>query len=421
VVLDAKLAPKVACSTEFALRNPAHVAAVGALATAFSAAPAAVADSLDPALSRLVLDRNCHATSAPGSNLLDQDVGQFNDSPGARASVRTRHRELGLTGTLNGECRPDNAAFKRLVNQWGFALGPNAMFPARTTGFGGFEFTLEAAYTGIDAGERYWQFGTQGERDANSGAAPPVGDPPSVIQLYGLNVRKSFPFGFEALANVGFVPDSSIINGGADVRLSLLEGFRQGIGGYFPDVSAGAGIRTITGTDQLQLTTVALDARVSKPFPIASSSVLSPYVGFQYLWIFGRSGLIDLTPATDPLGYCGFQGPNIPGPDRSTSGNPGTGFDGQPVCSPNGSNLDLNNNVVFQQANLERQRMLFGIHHRYELVTFGIQFMTDVVPPGAAQTSRDDEAALQDCDEDGNDCSDAPSQWQLSVQGGVAF
>jgi hypothetical protein len=300
------------------------------------------------------------------------------------------------------------------------------MFPARTTGFGGFEFTLQASYTAIDGGQPYWQFGTQGERDPNTGAAPPVGDPPGVLQLYGLNVRKSFPFGFEALANVGFVPDSSIVNGGADVRLSLLEGFRQGIGGYFPDVAAGAGIRTISGTEQMQLTTVALDARVSKPFPIASSSVLSPYVGFQYLWIFGRSGLIDLTPATDPLGYCGFQGPNIPGPDRAVSADPNAGFDGQPVCiapggSVTGSNLDFNNNVVFQEANLERQRMLFGLHYRYELVTFGLQFMTDVVPPGTAQNSRQDEQDLKNCDEDGDNCTDAPSQWQLSVQGGVAF
>jgi hypothetical protein len=300
------------------------------------------------------------------------------------------------------------------------------MFPARTTGFGGFEFTLQASYTAIDNGQSYWQLGTQGERDPNTGAASIVGTPPGIIQLYGLNIRKSFPFGFEALANVGFVPDSSIVNGGADVRLSLLEGFRQGIGGYFPDVAAGAGIRTISGTDQMQLTTVALDARVSKPFPIASSSVLSPYVGFQYLWIFGRSGLIDLTPATDPLGYCGFQGPNIPGPGRSTSADPGAGFDGQPVCIPPGgavagSNVDLNNNVVFQEANLERQRMLFGLHYRYELVTFGLQFLTDVVPPGAAQNSREDEADLRNCDEDGDNCSDAPSQWQLSVQGGVAF
>lgn len=405
------------------MRNPAYVAAFGVLALGVAEARIAAADSLDPALSRLVLDRRCHADDSGGGRY-DDDVGQFNDDETTRTRVARRHDELGVSGS-QGECRPDHAAFKKLVNQWGFALGPNSMYPARTTGFGGFEFTLQAAYTAIDNEEPYWQLGTQGERDANTGRASVIGSPPGVIQLYGLNVRKSFPFGFEALANVGFVPDSSIINGGADIRLSLLEGFREGVGGYFPDVSVGGGIRTISGTDQLQLTTVALDIRASKPIPLASSSVLSPYVGYQYLWIFGRSGLVDLTPGTDPLGYCGFQGPSIPGPDRPNP-EPGMAFDGQPVCigpgtSTRGSNLDFNNNVVFREANLERQRLLLGLNYRYEVVTFGVQFLTDIVPPGEAQNSRDDEADLRDCDEDGENCTDAPSQWQLGLQGGVAF
>lgn len=408
------------------MRIPAHIAAVGALALGFTEALPAFGDSLDPALSRLVLARQCHADDLSGNGAFDDNVGQFNDDVETRTAVAQRHAQLGVSGSLQGECRPDHGAFKRLVNQWGFALAPNSMYPARTTGFGGFEFSFQGSFTSIDNGQRYWQLGTEGERDTNTGAAAVVGTPPSVVQLWGLNVRKSFPFGFEALANVGFVPDSSIINGGADVRLSLLEGFRQGIGGFFPDVAVGAGIRTISGTDQLQLTTVALDARVSKPFPIASSSVLSPYVGYQYVWIFGRSGLIDLTPATDPIGYCGYQGPNIPGPDRDESANGNTGFDGQPVCiAPGGavagSSIDFNNNVVFQEANLERQRILFGLNYRYELVTFGAQFLTDLVSPGDAQTSREDEELLKDCDSSGDNCSDAPSQWQLSVLGGVAF
>jgi hypothetical protein len=390
------------------------------LALGFIIASEAFADSLDPALSRLVLDRRCHADDLTGNGVFDDNVGQFNDDTQTRTAVAERHAELGVRGNLQGECRPDHAAFKKLVNQWGFALAPNSMYPARTTGFGGFEFTLQASYSRIDSESDYWSFGTEGERDPNTGAASVVGTPPSVIQLYGLNIRKSFPFGFEALANVGFVPDSSIINGGADVRLSLLEGFRRGVGGYFPDVAVGAGIRTISGTDQMQLTTVALDARISKPIPLAGSSVLSPWVGYQYVWIFGRSGLIDLTPGTDPLGYCGYQGSDIPGPERSDEDS--DAFDGQPVCAEGtGSAIDFNNNVVFEEANLERQRVIVVLGYRYELVTFGAQFITDLVAPGAAQNDAADEAALRDCDRDGQNCTDAPRQWQLGVQGGIAF
>jgi hypothetical protein len=181
-------------------------------------------------------------------------------------------------------------------------------------------------------------------------------------------------------------------------------------------MAVGGGIRTISGTDQLQLTTVALDARLSKPFTIASSSILTPIVGYQYLWIFGRSGVIDLTPATDPLGYCGYAGQNVPREGAPAGGD----FDGQAVCY-GGTSLDFNNNVVFDEANLERQRILFGFDYRYEFLNAGAQFMTDLMDPADAQTSKADERDLQDCDDNGDDCKSVPGQWQLAIQLGVTF
>ena len=47
-------------------------------------------------------------------------------------------------------CKPDHAAFRRLVAQYAFALAPTAMHSATTTGIGGFHVSLEAAYTDID-------------------------------------------------------------------------------------------------------------------------------------------------------------------------------------------------------------------------------------------------------------------------------
>src|SRR4051794_13050148 len=135
------------------------------------------------------------------------------------------------------------------------------------------------------------------------------------------------------------MPSTTILIGGADVRMALLEGFRTGVAGIFPDLSVGAGVRTITGTEQLQLTTVGLDVQLSKPLPIAGQMVLSPWIGYQYLWIFGDSGLIDTTPATDAVGYCQTRGPNVPG-----NGDPNkTVYDGQPVRAKNGSPIDFNN------------------------------------------------------------------------------
>ncbi len=382
----------------------AHIAAFGALGLCLGLAPSALADSLDPALSRLVVLPQC-AT----------DTGQIVDDDATRERIADTYADMGLP-RRDGLCAPDHRAFKRLVNQWGYALAPSSVYSARTTGFGGFNFSLQATYTGIDDDEDYWKRGTQGGRDDSTGAAMLFGDPPGVISLYALNIRKNFGLGIEALANVGFVPNSNIINGGGDIRVSLLEGFREGVAGAIPDIAVGGGIRTISGTDQFQLTTVALDARLSKPFTIASSSSLTPIVGYQFLWIFGRSGLIDLTPGTDPLGYCGFSGIDIPRPGASDSDD----LDGQAVCS-GGSSLDLNNNVVFEKANLERQRILFGLNYRYEMLTAGVLFNTDLVSPADAQSNDRDADYLSDCDGDGENCESVPRQWQLAVDLGVSF
>ena len=42
--------------------------------------------------------------------------------------------------------------------------------------------------------------------------------------------------------------NSNIASAGADIRMALFEGFRAGIPGYFPDLAAGGGVRTITRT-----------------------------------------------------------------------------------------------------------------------------------------------------------------------------
>jgi hypothetical protein len=322
-----------------------------------------------------------------------QPAGVWDDTPDAMG--------------VSHPCKPDHAAFKRLISQYAFAFAPTAMHSARTTGYGGFHLSLEADYTSISSDKSYWKLGTQGASDpSNNRASTSNGSPQSLLQLYSLKFRKSFGFGLEITGIVGFMPKTSIISGGADVRLSLLEGFRTGVGGVFPDIAVGSGVRTITGTPEFQLTVASLDAQISKPLPIQDSQVLTPYVGYQYLWIFGDSGLINLAPGTDALRYCNYGGQNVPG-----SGNPGNGtYDGQPICK-GGSPLDFNNNVVFKSARLERHRLIFGLNYRYEMVMLGGQFLIDAVPPADAQNSSQDTADLKD----------ESRQYTLSLELGAMF
>jgi len=346
--------------------------AVGSLL--LSASLAAQADPMDLAIERLVTNA-ASCLSADGA-------GRFEPSS-------------------TQDCRPDNLAFKRLVNQLGFALAPSAMHSARTTGFGGFNLAFEASYTGISSDADYWKRGTQGASDPSTNrAATSNQSPASLLQQYSLKLRKGFGYGFEITGVFGFLPKTSLINGGADVRLAILEGFRTGVLGILPDVAVGGGVRTITGTPELQLTTVGVDVQISKPLVIADSSVLTPWLGYQYVWIFGDSGLVDLTPGTSAQGACNYGGQNVPGnadPSKAYSdanGKVSNVYDGQPICR-GGSPRDFNNNAIFEPVRLHRQRLLFGLNYRYEMLLAGVQLITDLLSPEDANSGQN-KADLKD-------------------------
>jgi hypothetical protein len=360
----------------------------------------AAADTMDPALNRLVhpLSRGCLAKGPDGTG------SYYNPQSGF------------------SRCVPDNGAFAKLVAQYGFAIAPTAMRSARSTGYGGFEFSIEADYTKIDSGAQYWQDGTQGPQDPTTKRFSITNkSPDSLMQLYSLKIRKGFPFGLELGGQFGYLAHTSIITGGADVRLSLLEGFRAHIPGIFPDVAVGGSVRTITGTEQMQLTVAGFDAQISKQIPIAGTVQLTPYVGYSWIRIFGNSGLVDFTPNTDSLNACGYAGPNIPGTPGAKAP-----YDGQPVCK-NGTAADFNNSVVFDEVRLTRHRIDFGMQLRVQVVKFGAHFITDLISPEDANQGPDYQISKDPVnDPSGSKGTESkfaglPKQWTLAFELGAAF
>jgi hypothetical protein len=307
-------------------------------------------------------------------------------------------------------CRPDNVAFQNMVSELGFAIAPTAFHPARTTGVGGFALSVEASYTKINADgfskaadgtqTQYWHQGTQGSVDPNTkNFSIKNNSPDSLLQVYSLKARKGLPFGFELAGALGTLANTSMWVTGADIRWALMEGFRTGPLGMLPDVAVGGGVRTLVGTSKFHLTTVGIDAQLSKPVTLADSAILTPYVGYQRLIIFGDSVVVDTTPNVDPLQQCGFQGN-----DPST---------GAPVCknklnAPGGgqvdNNSDFNNNVTFDKVRTHRHRGIVGVNYRYEILYLATQFLIDLTPPS------DENPGLSDS-----------RQWTFSLEAGVFF
>jgi hypothetical protein len=114
------------------------------------------------------------------------------------------------------------------------------------------------------------------------------------------------------------------------------------------------------------------------------------------------------------VGYCNYSGQNVPGnPDPSKTDNGQNVYDGQPVCN-GGDTTDFNNNTVFDKVRLERQRLMFGVNYRYEMVQLGGQFITDIVDPADAQTG-------SGAEQDKKDLAGEKRQWTMVLEIGAMF
>jgi hypothetical protein len=360
----------------------AAAVALASLAGSFEAR----ADSMDPAIERLITQPKFPAGFKGNCQSLAKNPAPIFAPPFPKGANAASYA-----------CTPDNISFDNLVSEYAFAIAPTAFHPARTTGFGGFAFTFDASYTKINedqtdkSGTQYWHLGTQGPPDPNTNQnSTKNASPDSLLQVYSLKVRKGFPFGFEVTGDIGYIANTVMWVAGADVRWALLEGFRTGVLGVLPDISVGGGVRSLTGTSEFDLTTVGIDAQVSKPITLADSSVISPYVGYQRVYVYGDSQTVSLTPNINPLTQCGYAG-NTP--------------TGQPICK-NGSlgNFAFNEDATFSKVRNQRDRGIIGVNYRYEALYLASQFLIDLIAPSS------EDALLA-----------GARQWTLSFEAGVYF
>jgi hypothetical protein len=365
-------------------RYPLYLARAAALGVLIGPLTA-FAGRMDPALSRLVSNPSCLTKAADGTGAAFNAAG-------------------------NSSCRPDNKAFANLVGELSLAIAPTAMQSARSIGMGGFEVTAEVALTTISQNESYWKDGTRGPIDpATERFSVTNKKPDAILQTWSAKVRKGFPFGLELTGSVGWLAHTSFMVGGADIRWSMLEGFRKGIPAGFPEIGIGTGVRTTTGMDDLQITVMSADAQLSKQLPIAGTAMLMPYAGYQWLYTWGDTNQVDLTPNTDEVSNCGFVGTNSPAsPDADKSG-----FDGQPVCK-DGSSNDFNNSTVFSPVRMMRHRVLFGLQSKIQMVKIGIQGSTDLLDVTKANPSKkaSDGSAL---------FAKVGRQWTITTELGASF
>ncbi len=341
-------------------------------------------------------------------------LSYYNDTPWVGGGVNydpARWRFNGgcgtsATGAAGGQpfaqCYADNQRWANLVNQLGVALAPGLSAPAMTLGFSGFYVGYEMAVTNLQSEDDAWRRGTQGGLTSLVGtgtaASRDRGDTNAFVSR--LHVRKGLPLGFELGTQVSHLHSSNIWAIGLDLRWSLFEGFRRGIG-YLPDFAIRGSVNTMVGQQQMSLTVVGLDAMLSKRFTLGGQVRLTPFLGGQYLMILGDSGVVDFSPTRSAFNECPRQeiryvaDPRPPAdPLRSPSGLIGQlqcGTGGQ-VAAPGlpGDLNDTRNSGVFAAMRIQHARMIAGLQLQWEIFTVSGEFAFDMMPPSFFRTPSTD-------------------------------
>ncbi len=227
-----------------------------------------------------------------------------------------------------------NSGYRSLMSQLGMALAPQFHSPAETVGYKGFAMSAKYAATTIDNKSTYWENGL------NSGPDP-------VLSTLTFEIRKGiwFPLpSFELSAGFTHLVDSHMFVLNAAAKFALHEGFLHW---PTPAIAARFTGQRVVGTDQVDMTILGLDFSISKSFGVGGVVNMTPYLGYNVLWVIADSQVIDTTPGTDSLqcsvdGTCNFNEPIPPGQ----------------FCT----DADCGNNYVFDnQDAILRHRVFLGL------------------------------------------------------------
>ena len=242
-----------------------------------------------------------------------------------------------------------NLDYRSLASELGVVLAPRLLTPSDTLGFGGFQFTVDVQSTSISNTAGFWR-ALEGSPDPG-GTDVAHGD--RIMPTVGFFARKgiwlpapSFEIGLGAVRLL----DSRIWAAQGYAKLALHEGYHDF---PLPSVAVRGAASRVMGTEQIDLTIASLDVSVSKDIGYRGTVTVSPYGGWNMLFIIPRSEVIDKTPHIDVR-----EVPN-----------------------------DINMNFAFKdQANITRQRFFAGLKLQYYV--FQLTLEAIIALPGRSVDAR---------------------------------
>ena len=211
------------------------------------------------------------------------------------AMAGTYDLNLSRLGSVNGSGVPvgDDAAFRSVASELGVLLAPKPVDPADSLGLSGFAISGSFSINTISNDADFWKDVTA--KSPNKTA--------NTLQITG---RKGLYPGIEVGAGATHLFDSRMWTVSGYGKVALHEGFHHL---PIPSIALRGMFSRLVGAKDMNMTTASGDISISHVFGIGKTFSITPYLGYQALFILARSHVLDITPGTDEY-LEGSSGPN---------------------------------------------------------------------------------------------------------------
>ncbi len=173
-----------------------------------------------------------------------------------------------------------NGNFRVMCRYLGAGLSSVNLAPPETLGHSGMSVNAELS--------TIW-FNTSGILPLEGSYGGPV------MLLPSVHIRKGLPLSFELGARMGWVEKSRMGAGTIELKWALNEGFT-----YLPDIAVRGSITKLINSRDFDLTVGGVDLGIGKQFAIGGMITLTPYVGWQLLFVGASSNNVDFNPNRSP-------------------------------------------------------------------------------------------------------------------------
>lgn len=166
------------------------------------------------------------------------------------------------------------ARFRTFVRQLGAAITSVNLAPPETLGHSAFAVSGELSVVDLQGGSLPTQ---------QAFAGP--------LLIPSVHFRKGLPASFELGARVAWIEKSRMGAGTLEFKWALNEGFA-----YLPDIGVRGSVTKLMNGRDLDLTTGGFDLGVGKQIAIGGMMTVTPYGGWNLLFVGASTGNIDFNP-----------------------------------------------------------------------------------------------------------------------------